>query len=237
VLRDPSIPRLANDTTRAWVASGFSMAVSFATTFAYIRYSIGGNRQFILLLGVTYTLLAGMLVFFVLYEWLTWRTFRRADPGELARWVHGTRPRAGRGVLMRALSDGGAASWSVQAALLSLLAVVLISFPRVLREDLLVVGLGLLLVVSGWLMVAVSYAVGYLRHNVEAVGLEFPGAQPLVWADYLYLSVQVCATFSTSDVTVLDTTMRRRVTSQTLIAFVFNTVIVALLVSALLTLQ
>ena len=90
-------------------------------------------------------------------------------------------------------------------------------------------------VVAGWVMVVLAYAVTYLRRDVESGGLDFPGTEQPVWRDYVYVSVQVSTTFATSDVTVTNTAMRGCVTSQTLIAFVFNTVIVALLVSVMLT--
>ncbi len=65
--------------------------------------------------------------------------------------------------------------------------------------------------------------------------MEFPGDSAPTWDDYVYLAVQVSTTFSTHDGTVVTTAMRRKVTAQSVIAFVFNTVIVALVVSAMLT--
>lgn len=63
----------------------------------------------------------------------------------------------------------------------------------------------------------------------------FPGRPELVRRDYFYLAVQVSTTFSTSDVELTTTEMRGTSTAQSILAFVVNTVIVALLVSALLT--
>lgn len=93
----------------------------------------------------------------------------------------------------------------------------------------------LLAVVTAWTMVVYAFAVAYLRADVTKGGLTFPQTEGAVWADYFYLAVQISTTFSSSDVTLTSTAMRRLVTLQTLIAFVFNTVIVAVFVSALIS--
>ena len=49
--------------------------------------------------------------------------------------------------------------------------------------------------------------------------------------DFNYLAIQVSTTFSSSDVTIERTDARRVVSVHSLIAFAFNTIIVALLVS------
>ena len=51
--------------------------------------------------------------------------------------------------------------------------------------------------------------------------------------DFNYLAIQVSTTFSSSDVTIEHTAARRVVSVHSLIAFAFNTIIVALLVSVL----
>lgn len=229
-----SVPRLASDAHRGWSASAVGLTVSMVVTVLHLVSSGGG--PFSLLVVYALGLLSFLLTFFVLYQVLTWRVFGRADARQLASWSSSTTTRGDRAAWSRAMSWEGGASWSAQAAVLSLVAVVLVSSLLVLRTNATVVVLSLLVVVASWVMVVIAYAVHYLRRNVEREGLEFPGQAPPVWSDYFYLSVQVSATFSTSDVTVLDTAMRREVTAHTLVAFVFNTVILALLVSALLTL-
>lgn len=80
-----------------------------------------------------------------------------------------------------------------------------------------------------------AYALKYMRQNVEHPRPGVPGPPGAVWRDYFYLAVQVSTAFSTSDVEVTSTEMRGTVMAQSIVAFIFNTVIVALLVSALLT--
>lgn len=129
----------------------------------------------------------------------------------------------------------GPRAFAVTAAALGLTAALVIALSGTLRVQAAIVTLSLLSVAIGWTMIIFAYALRYLRLNVDRPGLVFPGRPELVWRDYFYLAVQAPTTFSTSDVEVTTTEMRGTVTAQSIIAFVFNTVIVALLVSALLT--
>lgn len=233
--RDQSVPRLANDSSRAWLASAFGVAGSFAVGLGYIAYLRANDLEYEQLTATTVSGLTGVLGIFVAYEILTWRTFRRASAAELSAWLGETTPRQTRAKVLQALSGGGATSWSAQAAVFALLAVIVVSFVAELRDNPLVVSLGLALVIASWLLVVCAYAVSYARENIDSPGLEFPGDTAPTWSDYVYLAVQVSTTFSSSDVTVLTTAMRRHVAVHSVLAFVFNTVIVALLVSALLT--
>ncbi|GGU95015.1 hypothetical protein GCM10010275_35970 [Streptomyces litmocidini] len=93
----------------------------------------------------------------------------------------------------------------------------------------------LVLVAVAWTCVAVSFAVAFQADNLVEDGraLEFPGEEPPVWADHVYFALSVMTTFGTTDVDVTSREMRRTVTANAAIAFVFNTVTVASLVSAL----
>ena len=64
-------------------------------------------------------------------------------------------------------------------------------------------------------------------------GLTFPGYGGVVFWDCVYLATQVQTTFSSSDVVVGTTLTRKIVTGHTLVAFAFNTVIIALLIAVL----
>lgn len=231
---DPTVPRLAGDTSRAWVATGIGVAASTLTSFGYIFFTIRKGLRYDPIVGMALSGLTGFLLIFGLYVALTWRTFRRATSAELRSWIHRTTPPS-RTRVRWLVSGGGASSWSVQAAALALTAVIVVTFIEVLRHNVVVVVLGLLVVVASWVLVIIAFALHYARENATVPGLEFPGTAEPVWWDYFYLSSQVSTTFSASDVTVLNTAMRRHVTAHSVIAFVFNTVIVALMVSALLT--
>jgi uncharacterized membrane protein len=89
-------------------------------------------------------------------------------------------------------------------------------------------------IVGSAMIIIVSFAILYARTDAEAGGFTFPGGDAPRFGDYLYLAVQVSTTFGGSDVDITSTRARRAVSAQSLIAFTFNTVLVALFVSVLL---
>lgn len=114
-------------------------------------------------------------------------------------------------------------------------------YPRALSEGLLppVVG-GLLvavMVVGAWATVVLTYSVAYLMKDARSDyrELAFPGeAERRSWTDYLYFSAGVSTSFAPTDVQVRSPRMRRTVTGHSVLAFGFNTVILAAVVSLLL---
>ncbi|MDE9367391.1 DUF1345 domain-containing protein [Luteipulveratus sp. YIM 133132] len=98
--------------------------------------------------------------------------------------------------------------------------------------------IGVALIAVAWISVVVSYAVTFHADNLleNEKGLDFPGDSRPEWSDYVYFAVSVMATFGTTDVNVTSREMRRTVSINAVIAFVFNTVTVAASVSALTTL-
>lgn len=93
-------------------------------------------------------------------------------------------------------------------------------------------------VCSSWLLLPVEFGIAYaaLYHGEgkAAQGLEFPGDDgPPDYGDFLYFSITVAATSQTSDVCVNSRAMRRLVLVQALLAFVFNTGVLALTINIL----
>jgi uncharacterized membrane protein len=93
----------------------------------------------------------------------------------------------------------------------------------------------LALVVVAWLCVLFSLAVTFQADNLMEgeTSLRFQGEEAATWADYVYFAPAVMTTFGTTDVTVGSREMRRTVAANAAIAFVFNTVTLAGLVSVL----
>lgn len=95
------------------------------------------------------------------------------------------------------------------------------------------------LIASSWMTVLTTYAVAYLcedarvRVSAGRGGLDFPGTPSPSWAEYVYFATSVSTTFGTTDVTVVRTSMRHLVRQHALVAFVFNTVILAAVVALL----
>lgn len=100
----------------------------------------------------------------------------------------------------------------------------------------------LLLAVStmtcSWLMLPVIFALNYASqyyHRSEPGGLRFPSPEPGFepdYSDFLYLSFAIAVAFQTSDVDITSRPMRRLVLVQGVLAFFFNSAILALAINA-----
>lgn len=164
-----------------------------------------------------------------LYLMLAWLMFGRASV-EHMRW------RA------RVQDDGAAVVLflTVAAAVASLAAIVLElsglkSFPPA-RQGL-HVGLAAATFAASWLLVHTAFALHYAHAYYVLMGrqggppLDFPGLDQPVYMDFLYFSMVVGMTSQTADVAIAGTRMRRLVMAHGMIAFVFNTTLLALTVN------
>jgi uncharacterized membrane protein len=93
-------------------------------------------------------------------------------------------------------------------------------------------------VLSAWAfmhtMFALHYAGGYYakaRDGGLRGGLKFPDCDEPGWSEFSYQAFVVGCAFATADVNVTSRAMRRIVLAQGVIAFVFNTVILALTIN------
>ncbi len=91
--------------------------------------------------------------------------------------------------------------------------------------------------VASWLLVHTSFALHYAHayygtHGKdEADPLEFPGMEPPVYMDFLYFALVIGMTSQTADVAIASTRMRRLAMAQGMIAFAFNTTLLALTIN------
>jgi len=90
---------------------------------------------------------------------------------------------------------------------------------------------------ASWLLVHTSFALHYAhayygsRSRNGNPPLEFPGHEPPVYTDFLYFAIIVGMTSQTADVAISSTRMRRLAMAQGMIAFAFNTTLLALTVN------
>jgi uncharacterized membrane protein len=101
--------------------------------------------------------------------------------------------------------------------------------------------IGVLTVFLSWLTLHVIYAVHYAHLFYDPAerkgeggvrgGLEFPGTKEPDYWDFVYFSLVIGMTCQVSDVQVTARHMRHLVTAQGVIAFIYNTVSVALAVN------
>lgn len=195
--------------------------------------------------GRTRTVLAVVVVWAVFsatHTVLTWWAFHglAGEPlrAALAAEVERKRrqSRWSRAVDRWLLAEASTSSWSVQISAMALLGVlIMVITPSLRAEPLLLVAM-LTMVTASWTNVAVTYAVGYARSDLvlqAETGLGFPGDEPRSFTDYLYFALATQTTFATTDVEIRTTPMRRLVMGHGVLAFAFNTVIIAILVSLL----
>ena len=99
------------------------------------------------------------------------------------------------------------------------------------------IGLAALTIVSSWaftqVMFALHYAHDYYATEVrgEHGGLNFPGGQAPDYSDFLYFSCVIGTSGQTADVSFTSRKMRRTGTVHCVLAFFFNTTLVALTIN------
>jgi uncharacterized membrane protein len=214
------------DGPRGYVGAAICGVVAAAFSVVY-AFTTGHGPSSVL------TTYLGWDVFALVQIVLTAIAYTGATPQQLPLLVRGT---GSRRRLSNLYLGGEGPGTAVTLAIVALVGAAVL--PRVggtnsaggLAEGIVVVA-G---VVLSWIVVVISYTVFYARQQVLHGGLEFPGgATEHAWTDYLYFALSVASTFGTTDVTVVSSRMRRAVLVHAAIAFVFNTVIIAMLVSAL----
>lgn len=141
--------------------------------------------------------------------------------------------------LEEALAASGAArdaerlrpSWSVQVSAMALVVVALLVAVPSWREHPVLLVLALVMVMASWADMVVAFALHYAA--IDDGGFAFPGEEERCFSDYVYLALTVQATFGLPDVDARTSALRRQLALHTLLAFVFNTVILAVVVTLL----
>jgi hypothetical protein len=219
-------PRLASDFQRLL----YSAAIGGACTVVAEGMYLGISRKSpsvdaIVVAAYVFSSLASLAYFIT-----TFAVFQDADTATLQRWLAGTAP-SGRLSKVQASVAGTGPNIPAQWSALAIGSVIVLVFSPHLLKQPWVVALSAAVVTTSWLVTVVSYAVHYARIAATVGGLTFPDDKGVVFWDCVYLATQVQTTFWSSDVTIATTLTRRIVTGHTLVAFAFNTVIIALLIS------
>lgn len=204
------------------VMPGSMDAIATADPFGYamlctvVAWTLLAVIQVVLTL-ITYRGLSGDEFEYAIHADATWQKWLASSPSKRLRLQ---------------LLGSGPVSWSVSISVAALFVVVALVLRPSLREIPMALAFAVVMVVASWVGVSVVYAVRYAR--VGAAALDFPGDGPKGFSDYLYLAIMVQTSFGTADVDVRTSELRRIVTGHSLIAFAFNSVILATIVSLLL---
>jgi uncharacterized membrane protein len=103
-------------------------------------------------------------------------------------------------------------------------------------EKILRVALVSVTVAASWFMVQLIFAIHYAHEYYSAHrpgGLKFPGEEDPDYWDFLHFSVVIGAAAQTADIAFTSKPLRRVGTLHTLVAFTFNTVVLALSINLL----
>jgi len=238
--RRPDQPRrtrwLGDDLTRSWLTLPLLVVVWLLTARAPVA-----EDDLVLA-----RLLAVYAVLLVLYPALTLAAFAGLSGECLTRALGESRRRqlrrprwARRLVTWRDDDVGGdGPSWPVVLALVALVVSIWLVVSDRVHGSPFLLGTSIVMVVAAWGGSVVAYAVHTARLDAVAGGLRFPGDDgERAFSDYLYLALGVQAAFGPSDVQVTSRRMRRTLAGHMLVGWVFNTVVVAALVSFLVGLR
>lgn len=227
--RQRPAPWLASDVVRSF--AGLSVIVVATVTLPGLLERVGlADSDLMLVAGSVF---GGWVLFAVAYIAMTLIVFTPPDADRFAHIVRATTPQPGWRTVVWVANGGGAVSWALTGSFFAILSVVLLVTQRTLLAEPFMVGLAVTVVVLSWALILVAYAVRYARAHLRSGGVAFGGDEPPRFADFLYLAVQIATTFASSDVQLTTRRMRGIVAINSIVAFAFNTVIVALLVATL----
>ncbi|MER7536924.1 DUF1345 domain-containing protein [Streptomyces sp. NPDC097704] len=224
------VPRVRN----RWLSERRRAAVSLVIAVGTAGLLLGVDGSWARLSAADVGVLV-LVAYLLPYLLLTAVAFSTAPPVRVRAWAQ----RAERGTMLQRYLLGTAPGPGVSLFIAAgALVVAVVWFPGHIGSALPLVARGataLVLVVVAWISVVVAFAVAFHADDLVEDGqaLEFPGGEEPVWGDYVYFALSVMTTFGTTDVTVLSRDMRRTVAANAVIAFVFNTITVASVVSAL----
>lgn len=233
--RGARVPFLASDARRTVIAFLLSLIPGTAFDDLLDHIDFGPDELMSDLSIILCSFLVGWIFFAGVYALLTMIVFARADGETFGHWLRETLPKSWIGRVFHITSGGSSTIWTAHGSMIAVIAVLVLSLVPDLRSSPLVVASGVVAVAASWLMNTVSFAVHYARKDAIAPGLRFPEGTAPVFGDYFYLAVQVATSYGVGDVATLSRPMRRAITAQTMLSFLFNTVIIAVLVSVLIS--
>jgi uncharacterized membrane protein len=219
------------DAARLWLP----IAVTFLV-MTFVFFAVGEPFQLV------HSLLA-VDVFYGLFLVLTWGAMWLSTPADVQRWALAQElPRSRWRRLVTVISDrrvfsGGAGMSTIIGVSVGGVGLALELLPRGenLRAEPLLALLCVLGVLLSWALLHTSYAMYYahLYYRIpdKPGGLAFPGSEEPAALDFAYFAFTIGTAFATPDVLVSSTTVRRTVLAHSVLAFFYNTLILALVVN------
>lgn len=228
-----SAKKPSSDSVRGWVSSGVALLgglVMLAILGLVARVDLSDPGQWLVpVYAVTWPL------YTALYTGWGYRVYSRLDQASLKR-LTAAEDQDRRRPLSRFLGVTGTVNTTAAAAVVAVGVTIAIAQQPEFRGDPLYVTLVLLTVASSWVLMVYSFAQDYLRLGVGAddgAHLRFQLPDRARFDDYVTFAVLISTMAATTSADVVSRTAWRVVRTNVVIAFAFNSVIIAMMVSLL----
>ncbi|MET0813439.1 MAG: DUF1345 domain-containing protein [Microbacterium sp.] len=227
-MTDAPVPRVAFDVVRLGYACGAGFS-SAAITLLLVLIT-GGNVAGDSIVLCLFAFSAGWSIAYLVH---TLVFFTKLDAPRLKQVLLGSQPKSRAGQF-GAIISGTGPTIGVQWSIIAIAAVLVFTVWPGLTREIVTVVFSCIVVAASWAVTIVAYALHYARADAPTGDFQFPdNDRGRIFADYIYLAVQVQTTFSTSDVSLMSPLARRIVTGHTLVSFAFATVIIAMLITVI----
>lgn len=133
----------------------------------------------------------------------------------------------------RSLGGTGSTSTTITAAVVAVIVTITIAQQPEFRNDPLYIGLALVTVASSWVLMVFSFAQSYLRLEATAPGTHFHFRETARFTDYITLAVLLSVMAAAVPAKIASRTAWITVRTNVVIAFIFNSVIIAMMVALL----
>jgi len=227
-----STKRLRSDRFRGWVSSVAALLAALAVLAILVfvvRIDISDSTQWVVpVYAVSWPLYTAVYV-----GW-GYRAYSRLDHASLRR-VTVAEDREEQRQRSRFLGMTRTTNTTISAAVIAVIVTVAIAQQPEFRGDPFYVALALLTVAGSWVLMVFSFAQSYLRLGVDDDGahLRFHLPDRTHFGDYVTFAVLISTMAATTSAEVASRTAWRVVRTNVIIAFVFNSVIIAMMVSLL----
>lgn len=225
-----------SDDARLWLSSGAAMVLTIPVALLAFDGYGGGQGENSPRMAFYFNFAVIWSLMYAGYIALTWWTYSRHDHRGLVRRLRTvSRGGSSRALQWWGLGMGGPLSWTLTTTVGAMLLVVAVMIDPAARHDLVLRMVCVGLVIASWGALVTAQALAYARADAQHGGIDFEGSPEPVFGDYLSLAVFISAMFGTGDARCSGTRLRSTIRAHVLVAFGFNSMVVATLATLLLT--
>ncbi|MFP7761433.1 DUF1345 domain-containing protein [Marisediminicola sp. LYQ134] len=228
----PRVSRWNSDLVRVFVSSVIAVLVMVVVLLCLINFtSFDGSNE--LRVQVTGFVILWVVQTSIYVGWGTW-VYSRLDQTTLALQTAAD-DEGERKLPARVLGMSGATNTTLSAAVLAVVITIVIAQRPEFRGEPIYVIAALVTVATSWILMVFSFAQNYLRLGAADDGehLRFHFPERPRFSDYLTLAALVSAMAATTPAQISSRKAWGVVRGNVIIAFVFNSVVIAMMVSLL----